>query len=397
MALLDRFRRSIEHWVSEDEDAEEAAPPPVIPPSEAEESNQEGLPNYSDGFEAIYSLENVDLKTVRPMAPRHEAVELDAEKPGFSRDVPELEPEIDLGPAYRGWMESFRLSEPIDVLGLSQMAAKALADQDKRLIRDLIDTETQRPVTLSGMGQGHVDEVMDKLNEYVGGEPLFHCPWVDYRGLLRGLLNGLNPKSVFLCLEEYGLEGLIPLNAAQTVEVRHLGAENRAEAIATLKGELRTEGRRKRLLGALAEVTDVFVKPWIRRRGGLANKEQIAERAQNVAADVPSGKNALRCLSELFLEGNFPFAQQLIELEPGLYCADYSVKKRVQSLALRVQSYFYKRGLSYPVHDLIGWIAREQAAQWDQDPEAFILRYLELSSQYRLRKRADGERWLRRA
>ncbi len=385
MALLDRFRKRVDTTAVLEERKPEASPPLI--------------PRYTDGFEAIYALENVDLATVRPMSkPAAPTVEVREVSPRVHTELErERELELDLGPAYRGWMESFRLGEPIEVLGLSPMAYKALISQERLVIRDLFDSATQQVIALSGMGQGHIEEIHERLRVYVGERPLFRCRFVDYVGLLRGLLNGINHKNVHMCLEKYELHALFPLNAAQNVEVRHLSEQHRREAAEQARSEMRSDGRQKRVKAALREVAEVFIKPWIRGRTGLATEAELLERAEAVGDDLSTSRLALRAIRELFCEGAFPFHSSLLEVEPGLYCADYRIKKRAQALAQRLQSYFYRRGLSYSLKDLTEWICREQAMRFDAESPEFVEAFLRMSKVFRVRMGTDGQLWVRRS
>lgn len=83
---------------------------------------------YSHGLEAIYALENVDLKSIRRISDAQESEPLQPKSPPRPLqplEAPEPQLELDLGDGYRSWIESFVLQEPIHVLGVSPMPKNA--------------------------------------------------------------------------------------------------------------------------------------------------------------------------------------------------------------------------------------------------------------------------------
>ncbi|MCB1148761.1 MAG: hypothetical protein KDK48_01220, partial [Chlamydiia bacterium] len=99
----------------------------------------EGAEKASRTLAEIYTVETVDLKTVKRLgvsapeeAPKAEP------KPADGVLDQESQLELDLGDPYRGWMESFVLTEPLTVLGLSAHAQRCLQQVGKTALKDII-------------------------------------------------------------------------------------------------------------------------------------------------------------------------------------------------------------------------------------------------------------------
>ena len=181
---------------------------------------------YSHGLEAIYALENIDIKSIRPILP------LQANKAPGPKIVPQIFPEklsdqleLDLGDAYRGWIDSFIKKEPIHVLGLSRHAEKCLLEHGKRVLGDLIHTNLKEFVFLKGMGQGHVDEIQQKLARYLEGRPLERCKKIDFASWIRSIVAAFDRKKVYVALESHHLSDLFSLSPSESVETRRLTLE----------------------------------------------------------------------------------------------------------------------------------------------------------------------------
>lgn len=415
MALLKELKRQLGSIVNGEESPRPQATSPYTPPSpkketgHADEYKRLKQEIYTGGFESIYALENVDLSTVRPMGAAAKEAEAEpskavaavgepvAEAPKSSdSEEPEEEGqlELDLGESYRGWMPSFRLREPIQSLGLSSPAEKALLEGHKSTLGDLIEGDL---LSIKGLGQGHIDEIQKKRDEYLGGSSLQRCRQVDFVALLRSLLGAEDRKHCCLALEPYGLSDLFPLIPADEVELRHLSPERRIERREAACVELGTEKHRRALQEGLVDIANVFLKPWIQGRLGLATEVELRDRLQRISSNPDRTAAVLRFFSDVYFEGQFPFRTSCIELAKGLYSADRHSQRLYRQVVDRARSYFYHSRVRYNLDVLSEILEREFAKVWQGFPDGFLVKVLRLSPDFRVRKGEEGRLMVRQA
>lgn len=321
---------------------------------------------YSHGLEAIYALENVDVRSIR----RIQEPLTKPEKKKVSKLKKEISQqlEFDFGPDFRSSIPPFFLDEPIQQLNLSKHAEKILLDHAKVRLRDLLAYD------FKGIGQGHIEEIKEKLQDYIAGRDLELTKTVDFAAWIRSLFVGMPAKKVFVLLEEYDLGELIQITSAEKVEIRRLSSEKRREWIQ----EITVSSIREKVL----ELTAVFLRPWMNKRFGIARKEELHERLERISECPSLALKAFRFFGDhLFL---------LEEAEPGIFCSQASVAKDYRSVIKKALTYFYNQTISYTLSELANYLKREFAKDWIGFPEGFIEKVLRLTTCFRVRKQATG-------
>lgn len=354
---------------------------------------------YSHGFEAIYALENVDIRSVRPLheAPAEKAKIKSLQLPIILEEEPS-QLDMDYGPGFREWIEPFFLSEPIQVLGLSKHAEKCLLDHQKVLLKDLLGYDLRKLVFLKGMGQGHIDEIKGKLQSYVEGKEVARAKNIDFASWIRTLVsNSTIKKKLFVCLEEYHLAELISLTSVERMEVRRLTPEKRTEWKKEGGEELNTESRCLLFRRQMGLICDAFVKPWLARRLGVATSIEIQERLERMSLYPELATRALHFFSEIYCNSFFSLAHSLHGVGPELYCIDAQTKEAYEIIINRALTYFYKDGLHYNLEQLVGLLSRECAKFWIGFPEGFPEKVLRLSPLFSIRKCDTGKLLVTRA
>lgn len=360
---------------------------------------------YTDGFESIYALENVDLSTVRPMMQaRTESIadgvkELSSpssEGPLLqSEEVEEDQLEMELGAAYCEWMPSLRLSEPIQVLELSQPAYKALIEGGKTLIRDLTEASPQDLIQLKGLGQGHLDEISSKCQSYLGAQALKRSRSIDFAALLRATLGTEDRKACSLCLEPFELSALFPLAPADEVELRHLSSERRQERREAAQVELTSERKRRLLQGLLEDIAVAFIHPWMRRRMGIATEHEILERLERLSTQPSMTKKILSFIRDTYFQEQFPLRDSLMEGAPGVYCVDSYTHQLYSQLIKRAHSYFGSLQHEYALDDLSIYLEREFSRLWQGFPEGFVAKVLRMTPSFSVYKGKNHRLYIR--
>jgi hypothetical protein len=304
--------------------------------------------------------------------------------------------ELDLGPEYRGWIEPFSLSQPIQTLGLSHVAEKALIDNRKTHIRDLLTMDRKGSIGMKGLGQGHIDEVLEKLSGYFAGAPRQRSQRIDLSSLILAILGQEDKKASYLLLEHYDLADLIPLNSSEEAELKHLSVEQRAQVVEDLKLELESERRGRLVREKIQEACQVFITPWIRGRQGLASGEEVEERLERQSTEPKRANNVLRFLADTYYQGEAPYEKSLIELDKAVFTPDKATRDLYRRLMHCVQSYFYRPNVRYTLQELLGYVEREAARRWQSYEEGFVEKALRLSSQYRVFKGPEARLMVRR-
>ncbi|MFT4551670.1 MAG: hypothetical protein ACI9S8_000286 [Chlamydiales bacterium] len=360
---------------------------------------KENQGSYPGDFKEIYSLENVDINTVRRVSEASTSVseKKRIQEAGEEEPFEEDQKIFDFGQGFRDWMGSLMLHEPIEVLSLSAQPQKALLENGKKIIQDIVNYETSDFLKFKGMGQGHIDEVQQTLEGYLKGSPLNCVRQVDFCSLLKCLLGEMERKQLHCLLWNYGLSDLFTLSTADNATVRHWNNVKHEECRNEALNLLESHKKRKFLEYALGQIASAFIVPWMLNRQGIASRRDVFERLSESSTDRAKTKAVLSFLGDTYFNGKFLLCKDLLEVEPGVYCANPSVAEQYQSVLGRVKSYFYKRGISYTLREIIGFLLRECAMEWVLLHEDFVLRTLRKSPTFRVRKGPDGELVIRLA
>lgn len=353
---------------------------------------------YSHGLELIYKLENVDLKSIKPIAESRtipiKAVE-NSQKVFISSVDEQLQ--FDFGDEFRGWIDAFISQEPIQFLGLSRHAEKCLQDHGKTVLADLIEANLHGFIFFKGMGQGHVDEIRQKLHQYIDGRPLTHCHRIDFASWVRSVAGSFERKKIYAAMEKYKLNDLFSLTPAESVEVRRLTLEKKQEWIREFEIFLKESQKSQFVLSNMLKIVNVFFKPWMRNRMGIATKGEIFERLERISVNSEIALQALSFFADIFFQGKFPIGESLYPIEKELYCVDLKHIQSFQAIVDNALTYFYKPNVIYPLPILISYLQREFALDWGDFTEGFIEKVLRHSSTFRVRKGFLGDLEIRLA
>jgi hypothetical protein len=301
--------------------------------------------------------------------------------------LPSSQLEFDFGASFRTWVTPFFLREPIHVLGLTKFAEKALTDNGKKLLSDLVGTDLRALIFLKGMGQGHVQEIQEKLHAALAGKDPSKAFQIDFAAWLRALFAEAPTKKIYVLLEAYQLQELVPITAAESVEIRRLSEEQRREwkenALATVNKDLFQDD--------LKNIVEAFLKPWMNKRLGLVREWELYERLEQVSDDPEKSPRVLKLLEESLGQRLFLFIPFLESPEGGLLCAErwqLQAYKRVQRCAC---TYFYAPQVRYTLSHLVDLIERELLRTWEGYPSGFVEKVLRLSQSFEVQRTLHGE------
>lgn len=347
---------------------------------------------YSHGLEAIYSLETVDIRTIKPISVQQETVVEDDEGTGEKYPVTE-DPQLDfdLGSEYRSHIESFTLNEPIHVLNLSQEALKRLRQQGKCVIRDLIGVDWKNLAVTKGMGQGHVDEIIQKLHKYTRKKALDRCYRVDFEAMLRCVIPESSHVKHHMLLDVYNLSSCVSLTPAQTVEIRIQDPFQKQQALLESLEQFRSEDRRAFSSSSMQTICNTFVKPWLRGKGGFCVDYELMDRLENVSAAPLKMYDVMRFMQDVFFDGHFPMRPFLPMSGDQIFFVDLTALNNFIAIEKAALTYFYRDSAKYPLEELSSLLLREFAAKWEGFPEGFVEKVLRTSPRFRVRKSSQEQ------
>lgn len=340
---------------------------------------------YSHGLENIYALENVDIKTVRPLNPSIKTNP--AKKFAYlcpSHLLKNKQLTFNFGLSYKGTTEPFVLKEPLQVLGLTRYIENTLLGQGKRLLRDLVQEQ------ITGFGQGHIDEIQQKLEEYLGGRHLQKATTIDFMAWLKSIVADIDRKKLGIALEPFGLSSLFSLSVGENVEVKRLTFEKKMEWREEVEALLSNEKKKLQVDKDFCEITEVFIKPWMSCRHDIAAEWELQERLIQLSEDCAAAISCLNFFKKFFFKNDFPLKRYLEPLGEGLFASDGWVAEHHDQIIEKALTYFYQPDTVYPYATLMVFLEREFAHSWTSFREGFIAKILLLSPRFRVFKNFDS-------
>lgn len=345
--------------------------------------------SYSHGLESIYRIETVDLKSVRKLGQKPETLPTILSKP---TNVPVEELALDLGPALSGYLKAFVVNEPIQILKLSRHTEKSLLDEGMKTIGDLKRADLSNLVFVKGIGQGHVEEVRERLQEHTQNKPLDKSSSIDFGSWIRSLAGDLEAKLAFVMLDSYGLSELIPLTALESVELKKLTVERKKDLLHNIKHLMNRADKVSEVRGRLEEIEQVFVRPWIAARGGVATEDEIIERLERVSDNSLLAKAALKFIRDYYTEG-FLFH---LPGERGLYFSAVESWGRFKQIETLILSYLWNSSAEISYTTLYSWISRDLSLSWNFLEEKHFNKVVSLSTFLQRKKVLRGDLLIKR-
>lgn len=340
--------------------------------------------SYSHGLEAIYTLENVDPKTIRPFQKPEKQVcaKKKALQPQLL-DNPQIS--IDFGIGFRDWIEPLILHEPIQVLELSRFVEKNLLENGVVKLRDLV---SNRPI--KGIGLGQRDEINHKLKEYLYQKPIEKSSSIDLLSFIKVLAFDGVRKKMAECLKKYRLDDGMSLLPSEAMEMKRMTPQGLKEWDSQALEELRHESKQRLVYDKVKEIAEALIKPWMRQRQGIVSEYDLLERLERVVIQPELLDNFLDFFGDVYHLKSSLFINSIPSPAQGVYCVDEWHCQAYQAIIKKTETYFYKKGISYSLETLIGWISREFAKEWVGFPDGMIEKALALS-QFSLRQGLEGK------
>jgi hypothetical protein len=141
----------------------------------------------------------------------------------------------------------------------------------------------------------------------------------------------------------------------------------------------------------MVEMAQALVVPWMRRRNGIATKDEVVERMQRVAVNSECVEPFLALVSDLAGDlGEF-----LEQPMAGVFCSDRWIAAEFKAVIACCRSFFVNRDVYYPIDQLVRLVLREFAKDWQALSESFVLQALTCCDAFHVRIDASGKRIVR--
>ncbi|OJU80413.1 MAG: hypothetical protein BGO10_05825 [Chlamydia sp. 32-24] len=336
--------------------------------------------NYSHGLEAIYTLENIDLKTIRPLQnssiaiaeTKHSDDIINKELPKSSYYLPEI---------FSTEFPSSVPEEPIQVLMLSKQAEVFLLENSVLTLGNLLNFDFAQKTT-KNIGQGHIDEIKFKIQQYVKNKPLQSRTTIDFNSWLNILLKDCDRKTLYFLLEKFDLTEYISLTPMENVEIKKIKEETKKQLLNDFLNN--NSFNNTFIKNQIETICRKILQPWLRKRFGLATCNEIYEMIRKRSCQTNHTRKFLFFFSELIYAQDFLFIDNLFKINETLYAESLTVKKEFLLLERVALSYFYKANIEYGLSDLILMILKESAIHWVEFSKEFIEKALFLSNKFHI-------------
>jgi len=352
---------------------------------------------YTHGLEDIYSIEKIDLGSIRKIGEgekkeKKESGETCKRASNAEHRLNQFE--LDLDGEYRESLPSFACSVLLSCLKIKKETLKILKRQGYTRVSDLMAIDWSACACSGVLGQGHIDEVKEALANFLDGRELSFATSVDFFTLVLRSIESISSKEAFLILEKYGLENLVVLSTAERVELRRLSQGERQRLVEQIKQKLLNESDQGDILESIAKVHAVFLKPWMRQRAGIAREYEVLERLLAIGENGDKTLGCLRYFADLFYGGEYAFYHDLAAIDDELLCVDSDVLSRYQQISRCAESYFHRGSDCYALDALIGFVCRELARCWIYVEELFIEKTIRCNSRFFVFRSKEGKRFV---
>jgi hypothetical protein len=346
----------------------------------------------AQSLQKMYDFEVLSPESVRPFV--HKSLDVSEEKTNVQTKKKLAEQfHFDFGLQFRDGISSFKLSEPLDTLGLSPLAFKAIASFGMKTIGELalLSQDRSKILQIKGLGPGHVDEILEKLKRALGDEPFAKRHTIDCLALIRGLFHGMEIKERYLFLSRYQLGFLFPIKPYDQLEVEKWSLEQQEKVFLRARETLR-QNHLGTLRAKLEEITFAIILPWLEARCGFAKRYEIEERLFTVVESEQERQllQTLKLFSEILGSTYFCFEHFLCPISDDIFAQSEDILKNFFRVEQQAKDYFYSPQSVYPLKKILCIIERDFTLQWESLSHKFIEKVLRTTSNFTIFRNSAG-------
>ena len=269
-------------------------------------------------------------------------------------------------------LSPFRLLEPISSLALTPFAAKAASRAST--VGELAALVFERDKECMGMGQGHLEEIRRKIEEFIGRPPYGPQPHLDIASLLRLALLPLSGLDRAILAYRCQLQTIAGISPQEGKEVEMAFLRDRDGKFAHALDAAR---QKTAVLPLLEQVFVGLVRPWMVRQGGVAHEQEIRQFCfeKTVDADYRIFER-IEGLLEHILEVPFLFAPFLCRAQSGLWTVSAKEQANVAGIIEDAKTLIQVKREKASLKELARALARCRAAEWEECTPPIVERIL---------------------
>jgi hypothetical protein len=167
-----------------------------------------------------------------------------------------------------------RLLEPISSLHLTPFAAKAVRGIGATTVGEVATFIFDASKDYRGLGQGHIEEIRRKVEQFVGKPPYQKEQHIDISSLLRLALADIEPTERAAIVTRYQLQQIVTLSSQERREAEVMLAIDKERKFAKIIEKARLKSS-ENILSLLNTIFCGFIKPWMQHRFGIASEQEI--------------------------------------------------------------------------------------------------------------------------
>jgi hypothetical protein len=269
-----------------------------------------------------------------------------------------------------------RLLEPLSSLALTPFALKAAKGSGASTVGELASLVFEREKECRGMGQGHIEEIRRKIEQFVGHPPYALEQSLDLGSLLRLTLLPLEGSDRGIIVTRCQLQSTVAL----------LPQESKEAEMALL---LDREGKFRRALVAaqpkvaaptrslLERVFTGFVRPSLARRGGIVHEQELLQFCfeKSTQTDYRTFERIIVLLQHL-LQTPFLFAPFLCQIQGRMWALSTKEQAFAQQIISDAQTLVRNGEGGQVLKELARALARCRFTGWEECSSHTIERIL---------------------
>lgn len=266
-----------------------------------------------------------------------------------------------------------RLEEPITSLQLTPFALKAARTTPAKTVGQLASFVWQKEV--KGLGQGHIDEIKEKIRQFVGTPPFSYEHSIDWASLLRLSVSHLENIDKAILVSYSQLQTLVPLSPQETREAQIVLQRSGSTPFqnSLSKAQKKTV---ESLPPLISTIFTSIVKPLIVKRGGIIHSIELKELLfeQGSIRNYPLFDRTINLLEALCTQSPL-FSAQLFIVRQSFWTISPTYQRLADAL-LEEADVVLQKGNATNLHTLAYGLARCQMCQWEAWPLETIKRLL---------------------
>ena len=269
----------------------------------------------------------------------------------------------------------FRLQEPISSLALTPFAARAAHGSKVSTVGELAVLVFERDKECLSMGQGHIEEIRRKIEQFVGKPPYAQERHIDISSLLRLALiplEGLDRGIIAIRCQLHNVATLSP----QEIKEAEMALLSDRDGKFTRAMETAQQKIAAPTLSFLEQVFKGLIRPWLDQRGGVTHECELKQFCFEKSKDIDYATfGRVWVLFERLLNTPFLFSSFLCHVRGKVWA--FSEKEAlVRGIISDAQALIREGQGGANLKELARALSRCRLAEWEECTPPTVARIL---------------------